>query len=59
VLDYLITLRQLLIILEEDSLQNFHNKAKIEQIVEGAPSQNITSEHISAITHKLKTLKIL
>jgi hypothetical protein len=43
VLDYLITLRQLLLILEDEDIQNFHNKAKIEQIVEGAPSQTITS----------------
>ena len=33
VLDYLITLRQLLLILEENDLQVFHNKAKMEQIV--------------------------
>lgn len=58
-LDYLITLRQLLILLEENNIQNFHNRAKMQQIVDGSPSQNITSEHISAITQKLKTLKML
>lgn len=59
VLDYLITLRQLLLILEENDLQSFHTKAKMEQIVEGTPAQNITADHILAITHKLRSLKML
>lgn len=59
VLDYLITLRQLLCILAEDNIQTFHGKSKMEQIVEGSPSQNISVEHISAITAKLKTLQML
>lgn len=59
VLDYLVTLRQLLLILEEHDLQTFHSKSKMEQIVEGTPAQNITSEHIAAISHKLKALRII
>ena len=46
-------------ILAEDNLQSFHRKSKMEQIVEGSPSQNISTEHISAITAKLKTLRML
>lgn len=31
----------------------------MEQIVEGTPAHNITSEHIAAISHKLKALRII
>ena len=46
-------------ILAEDNIQTFHGKSKMEQIVEGSPSQNISIEHISAITAKLKALRML
>jgi hypothetical protein len=42
VLDYLVTLRQLIAILQNNDLEGFHIKSKIETIVEGAPSKTIT-----------------
>ncbi len=42
VLDYLVTLRQLVGLLQGNDLEGFHNKSKIETIVEGAPSKTIT-----------------
>jgi hypothetical protein len=45
--------------MEQENLHIFHAKSKMENIVEGAPSEEITAEHISAITNKLRTLKML
>ncbi len=42
VLDYLVTMRQLIGLLQNNDLQGFHNKSKIETIVEGTPSKTIT-----------------
>ena len=41
-LDYLITLKQLFNLDEKGSLEDFHIKSKIEDIVEGKPTSNIT-----------------
>ena len=59
VLDYLVTLRQLVGIMFNNDLEGFHIKSKIETIVEGSPSRNISKDHLAAITHKLKAIKIL
>jgi hypothetical protein len=59
VLDYLVTLRQLLGLLQGNDMEGFHNKSKIETIVEGAPSKVITQEHLNAIRAKLKAIKII
>lgn len=58
-LDYLVTLRQLIGILQNNDLEHFHLKSKIEAIVEGSPSKTITEEHLSAIRSKLKAIKII
>jgi hypothetical protein len=42
VLDYLVTLRQLIGLLLSNDMEGFHNKSKIEIIVEGSPSKKIT-----------------
>ena len=49
VLDYLVTLRQLISLLQNNDIEGFHNKSKIEAIVEGSPSKTITSQHLNAI----------
>ena len=59
VLDYLVTLRQLIGIVQNNDLEGFHSKSKIEAIVEGAPSKVITEEHLNAIRTKLKAIKII
>ena len=59
VLDYLVTLRQLISLLQNNGLEGFHSKSKMEAIVEGAPSKNITKEHIRAISAKLRMIKLL
>lgn len=59
VLDYLVTLRQLVTLLQNNGLEGFHNKSKMEAIVDGAPSKNITREHVRAISAKLKAIKLL
>jgi hypothetical protein len=59
VLDYLVTLRQLIAILQNNDLEGFHSKSKIEAIVEGAPSKTITEEHLNAIRSKLRAIKII
>jgi hypothetical protein len=59
ILDYLITLRQLSSLLAKNDIQLFHAKSKIEAIVEGAPAKVITSEHLNAITSKLKAIKLI
>lgn len=58
-LDYLVTLRQLIGILQNNDIEGFHNKSKIEAIVEGSPSKTITEEHLNAIRSKLKAIKII
>lgn len=58
-LDYLVTLRQLVSLLQNGDIEGFHNKSKIEAIVEGAPSKNITQEHMNAIRSKLRAIKII
>lgn len=45
--------------MQANDLEGFHNKSKIETIVEGAPSKTITQEHLSAIRAKLKAIKII
>jgi hypothetical protein len=42
ILDYFITLKQLISILSKDDLELFNVKSKIETIVEGSPSKVIT-----------------
>ena len=59
VLDYLVTLRQLVTLLQNNSLEGFHHKSKMEAIVDGAPSKNITKEHVRAISAKLRAIKLL
>jgi len=59
VLDYLVTLRQLVGLLQSNDMEGFHNKSKIETIVEGSPSKMITQEHLNAIRVKLKAIKII
>lgn len=59
ILDYFITLKQLISILSKDDLELFNVKSKIETIVEGSPSKVITGEHVRAITAKLRAIKIL
>lgn len=59
VLDYMVTLRQLVGLLQANDIEGFHNKSKIETIVEGSPSKTITQEHLSAIRAKLKAIKII
>ncbi len=59
VLDYLVTLRQLISLLQNNGLEGFYNKSKMEAIVDGAPSKNITKEHVRAISAKLRAIKLL
>jgi predicted transcriptional regulator len=59
VLDYLVTLRQLITLLQNNGLEGFHTKSKMEAIVDGAPSKNITKEHVRAISAKLRAIKLL
>lgn len=59
VLDYLITLKQLTNLLEKNDIEMFHEKSKIEAIVEGAPAKHITPQHVRAISAKLKAIKLL
>ena len=59
VLDYLVTMRQLVGLLQGNDLEGFHTKSKIETIVEGAPSKSITQEHLNAIKAKLRAIKII
>ena len=59
VLDYLVTLRQLVGLLQSNDMEGFHVKSKIETIVEGSPSKSITQEHLNAIRAKLKAIKII
>jgi hypothetical protein len=42
VLDYLVTLRQLVGLLQSNDMEGFHVKSKIETIVEGSPSKSIS-----------------
>jgi hypothetical protein len=58
-LDYLITLKQLLNLDERVSIEDFHRKSKIEEIVEGKPTSNITKEHIGAINTKIRAMRIM
>lgn len=58
-LDYLVTLRQLVGIMFNNDLEGFHIKSKIETIVEGTPSTNISQQHLTAIANKLRAIKIL
>lgn len=59
VLDYLVTLRQLVTLLQNNTLDGFHSKSKMEAIVDGAPSKNITKEHVRAISAKLRAIKLI
>jgi len=59
VLDYLVTLRQLIGLLQSNDIEGFHNKSKMEIIVEGSPSKAITHEHLNAIRSKLKAIRII
>lgn len=58
-LDYLITCKQLLHILNNSSMSEFHTKAKIEAIVNGKPTKKITNDHIKAIKDKLRAVKLI
>jgi hypothetical protein len=59
ILDYLITLRQLSNLLGKNDIEMFHEKSKIEAIVEGAPVKVITEDHLKAISSKLKAIKLI
>jgi hypothetical protein len=58
-LDYLITMKQLLLINERKDIEYFHQKSQIEAIVEGRPAKSITEQHLQAIVHKLKVFKMI
>lgn len=58
-LDYLITCKQLVKIMHNTTLAEFHVKSKIEAIVNGKPTRNITHDHIKAIKDKLRTMKLI
>jgi hypothetical protein len=58
-LDYLITMKQLLLINASKDIEYFHNKSQIEAIVEGRPAKSITEQHLQAIVHKLKVFKMI
>jgi DNA anti-recombination protein RmuC len=58
-LDYLITLKQLLVLDSKVSLEDFHKNSKIEGIVEGKPTDKITKDHIAAINTKIKAMRLL
>jgi hypothetical protein len=58
-LDYLITMKQLLLINEKKDIEYFHQKSQIEAIVEGRPAKSITEQHLQAIVHKLKVFKMI
>ena len=45
--------------MRKKDMEMFHGKSKIEEIVEGAPSKQITEAHIEAIKSKLRAIKIL
>jgi len=59
VLDYLVTLRQLIGLMFNNDMEGFHIKSKIETIVEGNPSKNISRDHLAAIAQKLRAIKII
>lgn len=44
---------------EKATIDEFHRKSKIEDIVEGKPTNNITKEHIAAINTKIRAMKIM
>lgn len=58
-LDYLITMKQLLLINANKDIEYFHQKSQIEAIVEGRPAKSITDQHLQAIVHKLKVFKMI
>lgn len=58
-LDYLITLKQLLALNAGNDLDYFHRKSKIEAIVEGRPAKTITPDHLAAIVHKLRLFHVI
>ena len=45
--------------MHSSSLSEFHAKSKIEAIVNGKPTKNITNDHIRAIKDKLRTMKLI
>jgi hypothetical protein len=55
----MITCKQLLNIIDHSNLADFHMKSKMEAIVNGKPTKNITEDHIKAIKDKLKSMKII
>ena len=59
ILDYLITLKQLVHLVQKYDIEGFHTKSKIEAIVEGSPASHITEEHIRGISSKLKAIKAI
>ena len=58
-LDYLITLKQLLHLSLNVDLEVFHVKSKIEAIVEGKPAKTITEAHVKAIEDKMRVIKLV
>ena len=58
-LDYLITMKQLLVINSNKDIEYFHQKSKIEAIVEGKPARNSTEQHLEAILYKLRVFKMI
>ena len=59
VLDYLITLKQLLELLKEGNMEEFHGKSKIQAIVEGDVIDSVSCEHVKMIGNKLRALSII
>jgi hypothetical protein len=59
ILDYLVSLKQLSKLLGKNGVTAFHEKSKIEVIVEGRPAKVITEEHLKVIVGKLKATKLI
>lgn len=55
----MITLSQLLEIMAQQNINDFHTKSKIQAIVDGEPLEEVSMEHVKLIKNKLKALKIL
>ena len=54
IIDYLITLKQLIDLQERGSIGEFHSGSDIEKIVEGNPVTEIRKEHLKSIMAKLQ-----
>ena len=59
ILDYMITLKQLLELSKEGNLEQFYMKSKIQAIVEADVIDEVSGEHVRMIKNKLKALRII